>query len=198
MQNVDGVLVATTLDPRDDAIEQLCHERGWACRRGADEDVLDRIVRAARSVEADHVLRVDGDQPLFDWHEADRLVETHLAEHADLTHNLPERGSGMPLGTGAEIARTAALEVAWSEARSPEHRTHATAVLHAHPERFHVLLRRAPPELARPAYRFTVDLLEDLERVRRIQRVLGERVCVELARAVALIDHDAASRGVAM
>jgi spore coat polysaccharide biosynthesis protein SpsF len=198
MQRIDGLLVATSVDPEDDRIEELCRERGWACYRGSREDVLDRIHRAAQSVFADHVVRVDGDQPLLGWQEADALVDLHLKSGADLTHNLTARGSGMPLGTGCEVIRAGALERAWRDATAPSQREHPTEHLHAHPDHFRILSRRAPPELARPSYRFGVELPDDLERVRRIQRALGERAFTELGRAVALIDGDAAKRGVAL
>jgi spore coat polysaccharide biosynthesis protein SpsF len=197
MQRIDGLLVATSVDREDDRIEDLCRAHGWACFRGSREDVLDRVHRAAQSVFADHVVRVDGDQPLLGWQEADALVDLHLKHGADLTHNLTLRGSGMPLGTGCEVVRAPALERAWSEASAPSQRQHATEYIHARPDLFRVEARRAPPEIARPGYRFGVELPDDLERVRRIQRALGERAFIELSRAVALLDGDAAARGAA-
>jgi spore coat polysaccharide biosynthesis protein SpsF len=198
LQRVDGLLVATSTACEDDAIEALCRKRGWACHRGSQEDVLDRCFRSAQSVQADHVVRIDADQPLLSWQECDRTVDLHLKTGADLTHNLTSRGSNMPHGTGCEVIRVAALDRAHGEASERTHREHPTEYLHAHPDRFHVVARRAPPELDRPTYRFGVELAEDLERVRRIQSRLGERVCIELQRAVALLDRDLGARGVAM
>ena len=198
MQRIDGVLVATSTAPEDDAIERLCRERGWACHRGAPEDVLDRCFRAAQSVQADHVVRIDADQPLLAWQECDRTVDLHLKTGADLTHNLTSRGSNMPHGTGCEVFKVGALDRAHSEAAERSHREHPTEYLHAHPDRFHVVARRAPPELDRPHYRLGVELLDDLERVRAIQRRIGERVCVELQHAIALLDRERDARGLAM
>ncbi|MCC7012816.1 MAG: acylneuraminate cytidylyltransferase [Planctomycetes bacterium] len=198
MQRIDGLLVATTHAPHDDAIEHLCRSNGWACYRGADEDVLERLYRAAQSVQANHIVRIDGDQPFLDWREADRLVDMHLHEGADLSHNLSARGSGLPDGAGCEIVRFEALESAWREARDPAQRVHPCEFVFADPKRFRVLSRRAPPELARPGYRLRVESPDDLERARRIHRVLGERACVELSRAIALLDSDVLTRGVAM
>ncbi len=198
MQRVDGFLVATSTAPEDDAIERLCRARGWACHRGALDDVLDRCFRAAQSVQADHVVRIDADQPLLSWSECDRTVDLHLRTDADLTHNLTSRGSNMPHGTGCEVIKVAALDRAHSEAGEHAHREHPTEYIHAHPDRFHVVARRAPPDLDRPTYRFGVEQAEDLERVRNIQRDIGERVCVELKSAIELLDRGQTSRGVAM
>lgn len=198
MQRLDGFLVATTQESRDDALERLCLARGWACRRGADEDVLDRCWRAAQSVQADHAVLLGGDQPLFSWQEADALIDQHTREGADLTHNLSTRGSGLPLGTGCAVVKCDALEAAWREATTPRERQAPLEFLFNRPRRFRILARRAPPELARPSYRFCIDEAADLERVRRVQRALGESRCIDLSRAVALLDHDASVRGVAM
>lgn len=198
MQRIDGFLVATSTAPEDDALEHLCRVRGWACHRGSPEDVLDRCFRAAQSVQADHVVRVDADQPLLAWQECDRTIDLHCKTGADLTHNLTSRGSNMPHGTGCEVVKVDALERAHGEAGERSQRLHPTEYLHAHPERFHVLGRRAPPELDRPGYRLGVETGEDLERVRDIQRRSGEHTCVELQRAVALLDGDSRARGLAM
>ena len=45
------------------------------------------------------------------------------------------------------------------------------------------------------SYRFGVEIAADLERIRRIDRVLGARACVDIERAIALIDNDVATRG---
>lgn len=198
MQRADGLLVATSREAADDRIEALCLERGWACRRGADADLLERCWRAASSVQADHVVLLGGDQPFFSWQEADMLIDHHLRQHADVTHNLSTRGSGMPEGTGCAIVRAQALELAFREASDPQEREHPLQYLFDRPRRFRIVTRRAPPELSRPNYRLGVESASDLERLRRIQRALGDGRCIDLAHAVALLDNDAAARSVAM
>jgi spore coat polysaccharide biosynthesis protein SpsF len=198
MQRADGLLVATTRESADDGIESLCFARGWACRRGSDADLLERCWRAASSVQADHVVLIGGDQPYVSWQEADLLIDHHLRQHADVTHNLPNRGSGMPEGTGCAVVRTQALELAFREACDPLEREHPLQFLFDRSRRFRIVTRRAPPELARPSYRLALETPADLERLRRIQRALGESRCADLAHVVTLLDHDAATRSVAM
>jgi len=197
MQRADGLLVATTRESADDRIEALCLERGWACRRGADADLLERCWRAASSVQADHIVLLGGDQPFFSWQEADVLIDHHLRQHADVTHNLPTRDSGMPEGTGCAVVRAQALETAFREA-GEQLREHPLQYLFERPRRFRIVTRRAPPELARPNYRLGLESASDLERLRRIQCALGDARCIDLAHAVALLDNDAAARSVAM
>jgi spore coat polysaccharide biosynthesis protein SpsF len=72
------VVVATTTDPADDAIEELCRSRGYPCYRGSNQDVLDRYYRAARQFEAGVVVRLTADCPLMDPGIVDLAVQAFL------------------------------------------------------------------------------------------------------------------------
>ena len=187
MQRADGFMIATSTAAEDDAIEQLARERGWACYRGAEEDVLERCARAAQSVGADHVVLIDGDCPLLSWQEADRTIDEHLRCRAQLTHNLASRGSRMPRGAGCEVVERGALLAAREEARDALERRRPAEFVHRRAERFRVVGRRAPPELERPDVRLSIETRDDLERLRWLQRAAGERECVGLERALELI-----------
>lgn len=165
---VDEVVVATSVEAEDDAVEVLCAERGWRSFRGSREDVLDRYYRAAEAVGAAHVIRVTADCPLLDHEEAGRVVSTHLATNADYTHNITVWGSGMPLGTGTEIFTADALARSWREGHEPHHREHVDEYVGDHPELFHVERVDAPDSIRAPELRLTVDTPADLELLRAI------------------------------
>lgn len=187
MERADEVVVATSTSPRDDAIAALCAERGWACFRGSEEDVLDRYYRAAVRHGAAHVVRVTADCPFLCPHQADRVVERHLETGSDYAHNITVWGSGMPLGTGVEIFTFAALERSWREGHEPHHREHVDEYVGDHPELFHMERVKAPTELHRPKLRLTVDTPEDLELTRQVYTRLADPV--ELGDVIALLDE---------
>jgi spore coat polysaccharide biosynthesis protein SpsF (cytidylyltransferase family) len=186
---VDEVVVAAPNTSRDDAIEDLCRRKGWPYFRGSEDDVLDRYYQAARVWSAEHVVRVTADCPLICPHELDRIVSRHLDTGADYTHNITVWGSGMPLGTGAEIFRFATLEASWRDGNEPDHREHVDEYVGEHPELFRIERVEAPPSLRRPNFRLTVDTPNDLELLRRIYGLLyrpGE--IIELREVVELLD----------
>src|SRR5439155_17526415 len=87
-RRIDQVVVATTDNPADDAIAEVAGRSGAACFRGSEEDVLDRVLRAAQSVAADVIVEITADCPLADPHVVDRMVEVYLANKYDYVANV--------------------------------------------------------------------------------------------------------------
>src|SRR5262249_50450486 len=73
-RTVDRVVVATSTDPRDDALQQFCAQQGVTCIRGPLQNVLERYRLAAIATGAQTLLRVTGDSPLIDPGLIDYLV----------------------------------------------------------------------------------------------------------------------------
>ena len=71
---IDRVVVATSTNPSDDAIEQMCRENDVPCYRGSENDVLDRFYLAARAEKASELVRITADCPLIDPEVIDRVV----------------------------------------------------------------------------------------------------------------------------
>src|SRR5579859_1898597 len=66
VSRIDQIVVATTDNPADDMIARLAQRLGVGCFRGSEEDVLDRVLRAAQSVAADLIVEITADCPLID------------------------------------------------------------------------------------------------------------------------------------
>lgn len=163
-KGLDKLLVATSTDPSDDAIEALCRKNSIGCSRGSLRDVLDRFYRAALPFRPEHVVRLTGDCPLADPEVIDRVIEAHLNGSFDYTSNALE--PTYPDGLDVEIVRFAILEQAWKETTLPSHREHVTLYVYQHPELFRTANVRSDQDLS--ALRWTVDEPADLEVVKSI------------------------------
>jgi spore coat polysaccharide biosynthesis protein SpsF len=133
---IDDVLVATTTDPSDAAIEAVCRERDYACYRGSLNDVLDRYYQAARLAKADVIVRITADCPLIDPAVVDATISTLLGTEAspacDFAANrlpLPWPRT-CPIGLDTEVCTFSALEQAWKEADQPYQREHVLPYLY--------------------------------------------------------------------
>lgn len=172
VENADGLLVATSDLPADDAIAAFCTDFGMDCYRGSETDVLDRYYQAARSVEAERIVRITSDCPLIDADVVSEIIDAFDAAQVNATpidylSNTLDRT--FPRGLDVEIFSFAALETAWKEASDPDEREHVTPFLYRHPERFR--LQQYRQAINRSHLRWTVDTPEDFH---LIELILGE------------------------
>lgn len=170
-----ALVIATTTDPADDPIEELCHQNGYACFRGNVYDVLDRYYQAARSSQADVIVRLTADCPLIDPQVIDDVLRQFMASGADFACNRlpPPWKRTFPIGLDVEVCSFAALERAWNEAEIKYEREHVMPYLYDTPGRFKVTVLDAEDDQG--ALRWTVDTPQDLEMLRQFWALLGGR-----------------------
>jgi len=131
-KTVDEVLVATSTDASDDAIQTWCGAEGVPCVRGSLNDVLDRYHQAAVASGADVVVRITADCPALDPTIVDEVVHGFHAggyDYYGLSGEFPD-------GLDCSVFAFAALERAWREASLPSEREHVGPYIEKHPELF--------------------------------------------------------------
>ena len=133
-RSLRAIVVATTIQPEDDAIEQWCCNHAVRCFRGDDADVLDRYYQAARFFQADPIVRITADCPVIDPTVVDEVVWEFYRGNYDICG----LGGEFPDGLDCEVMAFRALEIAWRDAQWASEREHVTPFLYKHPERFRV------------------------------------------------------------
>jgi spore coat polysaccharide biosynthesis protein SpsF len=166
---LDGIVIATTRWPEDDAIVKMCLEREYPFFRGSEDDVLDRYYRAASLSGAGVVVRITSDCPLIEPDIINRVINEFLSTGADYACNTLERT--FPRGLDVEVFSFSALKRACEEDESPEWREHVTQYIRCHPDRFNI--HNVAGDADYSHMRWTVDTGEDLEFVRRIYDYFG-------------------------
>ena len=160
---VAHVVLATTREPEDDALEAIASRIGVPTYRGSSNDVLGRYVEAAEAFDLDPIIRATGDNPGVDIQGPGRLLAALRSGEMDYV-----REEGLPFGAGVEAFTLAALQLAAAKARSPYDREHVTTYIRRHPKLFRVKELAAPAPLWRPLLRLTVDTRQDLAWVREL------------------------------
>ncbi|HYD74801.1 glycosyltransferase family protein [Ramlibacter sp.] len=150
---IDLLVLATGTNAVDDPVAELGRQLGVAVYRGSPDDVLDRMVQAARPHRPQYLVRLTGDCPLSDPAVIDQVVRAAQAPGVDYASNALH--PTWPDGLDVECMRFAALEEAWREARKPSEREHVTPFLHTQPQRYRLADVRHDPDLS--ALRWTVD-----------------------------------------
>lgn len=195
-ESLDGVVVATSGSPGDDAIAAFCARHGFECFRGSERDVLDRYYRAAQASGARVIVRLTADCPLIDPQVVNQVVLAfHEAQgrYDYVANTAPPTGS-FPDGMDVEVFSSGALETAWKETRALDHREHVTFPFWHKTEQYRTLRVEAPEDWS--DVRVTVDDAGDLELVAGLLERFGSAL-PPLADLVALLrgEHKDASRG---
>ncbi len=156
---LEQIVVATTVLPGDDAIEQECVRIGVACFRGSSEDVLDRYYRAAQTMASEFIVRITADCPVIDPALVDESIGRFRAESVD--YCATDVPATIPRGNDVEVFTMAVLQQCWREGHEPYQREHVTPYIYEHPAIFR--LAAITSELDCRQYRWTLDTQEDYE-----------------------------------
>jgi spore coat polysaccharide biosynthesis protein SpsF len=167
---LDGIVVATTVDPGDDPVEALATHLGVGCFRGSEDDVLGRVLQAAHQASADVIVEITGDCPLVDPVLVDRLVGLFESGLYDYVSNVLERT--YPRGMDVQVFSTAALAAADRATSEPAHREHVSLYLYEHPEAFRLHNLRSDLLPGQANLRLTVDTAADLALVTAVFEAL--------------------------
>jgi spore coat polysaccharide biosynthesis protein SpsF len=167
---VDKLIVATSVDPSDDPIEDLCVENGFSCFRGPLDDVMDRFILLGQKYQIDYLIRVGGDDPLIDPECCNFLVDIQLRERYDFIY--ASNRSGWPYGCAAELISRRTLEAIHNRTQKPLYLEHIIPFFFDFPQEFNIYRAEAPKSINRPEYCFSVDYPEDMELIRTIFRML--------------------------
>jgi spore coat polysaccharide biosynthesis protein SpsF len=164
-----GIVVATSSNPEDDPVEELCRKLATSCFRGSEPDVLDRYYQAALQHQVYCIVRLTADCPLADPQVIDRVIGAYIPGEHDYVSNIDP--PTFPDGLDTEVFSFSALERAWCNATLRSQREHVTLYIRSHPELFR--LANVANECDLSNLRWVVDEVRDLEFVREVYRKLG-------------------------
>ena len=160
---VNEIVVATSADPRNQPLADHVNGLGYKCSRGSENDVLERYVHAAKSANADVVVRITGDCPLVDPMLVDEAIRQFKALQADYFSNTSP--PTYPDGLDIEVFKMVSLERAAQETSKPFDREHVTPYLRESGQ-FKQNGMRHSEDLS--GLRWTVDELADYEVVSKV------------------------------
>ena len=170
-RRADVICVATTDDPRDDVLIDLARGEGVEVFRGSVDDVLSRVLGAAKSVQADIIAEITGDCPLVDPGILDAVLGRYLKGGHDYVANILDCLT-FPAGLDVQVYSVALLEEVSQLTQEPADRADVTPFIYHNPDRYRLLNVQAPPDLCRPDYWLAVDYRQDFEVVSSVYRAL--------------------------
>lgn len=188
---LDEIVIATTVNKTDDTVEELARRLGVGIWRGSEDDVLGRVLEAAKAYRADLIVELTGDCPLIDPVIVSRTINDYRKANVDYVSNGLQEA--YPMGMSVQVFRTSVLADVASRTNDPADREHVTLYIYRHPEIYTLANSDAPASESRPEMRLTLDTPEDLAVIRAVFAALRPaRRDFPLADVISFLDSNPA------
>jgi len=173
-KQINDIIIATTTEPKDEVIAELAKKVNVKYFRGSEEDVLGRVLDAAKSIDADVIVQTTGDCPLIDPVVLDMIIEEYLNNDYDYVCNInspeynPFLSSNFPVGLDAHVFSVKILEKVVQLTDDPFDHEHVSVYIYDHPEKFKIHCIKAPEEYNYPELWLSVDQKEEFDLIKKI------------------------------
>lgn len=165
---INEIVLAISKKPGNEAFVNFAQENNLPFIEGDDVDVLQRLIKGAKYVNAEIIFRVTPDQPFIYWEGMDSIIQNHIK--GGFSFSILE---DVPLGIGYEIINLNALEISHSKGKRKHRSELASLYIYEHRNKFKINEVKPKKELQRPDLRLTVDTPEDLQMMRLIDKFIG-------------------------
>ncbi|MEA4994965.1 MAG: glycosyl transferase family 2 [Petrimonas sp.] len=165
------IIVATTKEKNDDAIESIAISKDVLVFRGDENDVLSRFIEAATKFNVEKIIRICADNPLLDLSSILDLKNSFTESNVDYwcfaTHDkTPTIKTHYGFwGEGVTINALKRIKELTSENL---YREHVTNYIYTHPDKFSIHYEIINPIIERNKLRLTLDTKNDFELIRKI------------------------------
>lgn len=166
----ENIIVATTNRPEDDDIETVAKILHVKIYRGKFNDVLSRLLGAAKLIQAENFVRIYGNYPLVDLEQAKDLAREHIEGTYDYSYN--EHRNGVLWGTGCDVFHTEILEQLNQSLKDPYQREMVSFYLQQNKEHYSVYKKEVIKK--RPGYRVGYETEKDLKVIQELVNNISE------------------------
>lgn len=175
LKQVEGtkVIIATSINPNCDAIEESAKNHGVACFRGSEDDVLQRFIDAAEANQAEKLIRVCSDNPFLELASIKKLVNAVTGYKGSLDY-MSFKINGLPsikthYGFWTEFVTLDALKRVKDLTDEKLYHEHVTNYIYTNSDKFHVDWMDGPSIInSHLDIRLTIDTQDDFSNAQQI------------------------------
>jgi spore coat polysaccharide biosynthesis protein SpsF len=166
VQSINEIVLATTINKADDVLVNFAKDNNIRVYRGDENDVMQRVIEAADSANADVVVEITGDCPIIDPEIIEQTIQMFKRNKADYVSNTMVRS--YPDGMDTQVFSLDTLKRSAALTNEPLDREHVTLHIRKHPEIFTHVHLVAPPEINWPELGLTLDEIYDYNLLKKI------------------------------
>ena len=165
VESIDTIIIATTKNSTDDVLVEFAKQNKVEVYRGDEDDVMGRVLDAAKYFKADIICEVTGDCPIIDPQLVEQIIQTYLYNNVAYVNNGRQ---GLPDGMGAQVFSTSTLAHSESQTKESLDREHVTLHIRNNPEIYSHIYLIAPYDLYWPELGLTLDEATDFKLLKKI------------------------------
>ena len=168
--NIDDIIVATTINKEDDPIVELCKKLKVKFFRGSEDDVLLRVLNAHEHFKSDIIVELTGDCPLIDYKLIDKIIDVYNNNNYDYVSNSHVRS--YPDGFDVQVFSTKLLGEVSLLTKDPYDRENVSSFIYRS-DRYKTFAVIAEQNLFWPELRVTLDDKGDYLLIKNIIENIG-------------------------
>ena len=157
---INDIVVATSLNTKDDPICEWCLKSGVSFFRGSENDVLDRVVKAHEKLGSDLIVEITGDCPFTDPKIVDLAIQTFLDNDYDVVTNCGNNLS-WPMGIYVQVFSLENLKWVNENISDEIVHEHVSLYFYENPNFYNIYELIAPQKVSYPHIRIVLDYEED-------------------------------------
>jgi spore coat polysaccharide biosynthesis protein SpsF len=175
-KSLDQIIVATSTNNTDDVLCDFLAKNNTKYFRGNEDDVLRRVIEAAKINKINHIVRLTGDCPLIDYSIVDKCISEYLQDENLDYISSTTLSPKYPRGQDVEVFSLKSLMLVNDYVLDDKFREHVSLYIYTDGvNRFGFSCKSCSPTTyhINKDIRVTLDYPEDYELIKKIIEQLG-------------------------
>ena len=85
-KNINKIIICTSTNAQDDPLEEIANQQKIDCYRGSEDDVIQRLLDAAKKFHLNYFANMTADVPMIDPFLIDEIIESYNKLSVDLVY----------------------------------------------------------------------------------------------------------------
>ncbi len=167
-RRADKIIVATTTNVKDDALEKWLIGKGCLFFRGSESNCINRYYAAAKKFGIDIIVRITSDCPLVVPEIVDEMIKYYLDNDRQIDYLSNRQFTNFPEGLDTEIFTMKMLEDALKYAVLKEEFEHINHYFLKRPSQYKIRYYNHTEGIDYSRFKLSIDSAEDIEKTRKL------------------------------
>jgi len=166
--NLVKTILATSIDPGDDIIEDYCEKNDLICCRGDINNVAGRFYKILEKNDFDGFVRINGDSPFLDQNLVEKGINLFDKDKLDIITNVFPRT--FPQGESVEVVSSNFFLQMYSMMKKEEELEHVTKYFYDNSEKFRIFNFKSDKDYGK--IKLSIDTEQDMENCKKIISIM--------------------------